>query len=205
MKKKVSFGDTPLSSTGNNIYDDTAKFGKLYVMFLNGIVIILASLFLIWGISLMNKKAIYTLKTTLTVKTSSPVYTNITQTVNGRTTTTPRLTSYNITGTIPECGQRILNLQGYTNVGIVPNVGDTIQAFIKPDKTCGDALYKKDSSFTPGAIMTGISILVIFFMLLNIYLVRNYKAYAAMQGAGVGLSMMPRFNTGFNPLFNSGY
>jgi hypothetical protein len=177
MKKNLKFGNNnvPQPSLGKIIYEDTASFGRTYSMIVSiGIGIICLIIFIV-GVFFLFKKSVYTKKTTMTINSF-----DTTNTINPSGVT--QVNYNNIVGSVPECTGR-LNLQGYNSI-ISLTVNDKVEVYIKEDGTCGDANYSQDNFLFVGIILIVIALILGGGILLNLWLTRRFKTYAAVQGAG---------------------
>jgi hypothetical protein len=130
---------------GTTLYNDTAAFGKTYTGIVSIVIIIACVIGVIFGIFIMRQKPVYTKKTKLTVtsvKSESYYDASLSRYVQKTA----------VNGTIPECGSRILMVQGYDST-IIPVNGDQVEVYIKENGECGDAQFKSENNVMMGLII----------------------------------------------------
>ena len=157
----------------SDLYSDTSSFGKLYVTLISVFIIIISIFGIFYGIGLLKQVPVYTLKTQMKI-------TLISQTVDKSQTI--------IKGKVSECKNELI-LQGFPISTEALNIGDVIPVFIRPDGSCGDALFTEDNPYVTGVLIITIAIILILVSFFKIWLSKKYKAYAALQGVKGGLNI----------------
>ena len=150
-----------MSSTGSEIYNDTAAFGRVWAIIIAVIMSIVGILLIIMGIlSLRSKEA----KVTATVKADTDCsgkkcLTKVTYTVDNKV--------YNKTFETSD----------------LYNAGDTITLYYLDDAT--KAHLKSTKHMAPALIVMGAVIVLVGWII--VYLTKKFKAFAALEGISAGL------------------
>jgi len=179
MARKRNFGEIKFDMDkvyadakgfGGNVYEGSAEFGKVVTYIASAIFIVIAILLVYYGIKTWRKPNKYPKATTLTA--------------TGYEGGDSGTTLYRVKGKTKECGDKIVNvIEYYPNK---PEIGMTAKVYMDPKSECGDVTIIPPINGIVGKIMTGIGLLLIFFIVVNLYLVRRFKGYAALQGASTG-------------------
>ena len=173
MRKKFTrFGGPDWNKAAGDVYTGAADAGKLYTEVTTVFAIIVCICLIILGIYLIRKPATYTAKTTLTVTSVTP---EVLTSSDGRVSTT-----YNVLGTTPLCGINTVSLLRYNqNVAI----GQTIPVWMTPNCASTNAMVSEDNPKVIGWVLLAVSVVMLMLSAGRLYLVRNSKAFAAVEGA----------------------
>lgn len=168
------------SHFGEDYYSDAAAVGtsmgyiKTFVGCLIGIICIF------FGYKMKNTTNVYTQQVSLTITDSTA---NKSTDPNGK-----QSTFYTITGTAAECGKNTITVYNYPSS---LSIGTVITAFIRPNCNGGqDAITSVPNNSKNGTIIIIVGVVIIALALLNLYMVRKYKALAAVEGVGDMLGMI---------------
>jgi len=176
------FNSSPQSSSnsfGQSVYDDTASLGtaSAYIGAITGTVI--GIIFAIIGFVLLRVKNVYTSTASATITSASCL-----PSVNSDGTTSYNCVynvSYSISGT-PVIATLTTSTQ-YT-------VGNVVSINYNPNQVTDIEVSGTMSTSQYGVILIIISILVVAFSWLMVYLTRKSKMFAAYEGVGEGLSLL---------------
>ena len=181
MVRKTKFGEikfdvdkvySDAKGFGGNVYEGSAEFGKVVTYIASAVFIIIAILLVYYGIKMWRTPNKYSKETVLIITeyTSSG--------------SSGEAGFYSVKGKTKECGDKIINVIEY--FPLKPEIGSTSKVYMDPKTECGDVSLIRPMNGTIGKIMTGIGLLLIFFIIINLYLIRRFKGYAALQGASTG-------------------
>ena len=170
MAKGFNFGDTL-----GNIYSGTADFGVMYGQVI-AVLLIFFSIFLFGlGVYFYRKPMMFPVSIKLLVTKVSPR-----KTVTYTKDNVPIYnTVYDLVGTSDTCAGDIA-LFGYTNF---VNVGNVIEAYMKPNCESSEASQTPGDSKLLGIILMVVSVITIIFNIIRVIAVKKYKTVAAIQGA----------------------
>ena len=167
------------NKAGGNLYSGTAEFGKDMTIITTVLTIIISTFMIIGGIALFFKKPVYTVKTTMTMNASTPSGSD----TNGNAT-------YSNSGTVTECGGKVLTLNGAESLNY--NGNESVDVYIKADKVCDDADLHMDDFKPIGIILIIIALVLIAFSLIKLFFVKKYKGVAAAAGVMDAFSFFKR-------------
>jgi hypothetical protein len=182
MARKRNFGEIKFDidkvyadakGLGGNVYEGSAELGKVVTYFASVIFFIIGILLVYYGIKFWRTPNKYTKSTVLIVTdyTSSG--------------SSGQAGFYSVKGKTKECGDKNVNIINYVTTS-APTIGSTINVYMDPNTECGDVSLTLSINGIAGKIMVSIGIILILFIVVNLYLVRRFKGYAALQGASVG-------------------
>ena len=181
MVRKTKFGEIKFDvdkvyadakGFGSNAYEGSAEFGKVTTYIMSAFFIFISVLLVYFGIKLWVKPNKYSKETVLVVTD----YTSSGSSGMGY--------YYNVKGKTKECGDKSVNVIDYSPS--TPVVGSSIKVYMDPKSDCGDVSLVKFNNGLVGKIMVGIGLILLIFIIINLYLVRRFKGYAALQGASTG-------------------
>jgi hypothetical protein len=182
--KKSSFGE---NSVFSDVYSQAADFGKGYTYVVSAFLFVICIIAIIGGIALISRKA-HNIKvdfviTNVTSRTTPEV---IIQSTDGPKQTTV----YDLVGTVSKCPGQTFTLVGYGNF---VKVGQTIEAWVDPSCSKGEAFAASDETHTLGWGIIIVSIIGIILIMVRLFLVKRYKGYAALSGAAGAANMFKLF------------
>ena len=167
-------------SVGNKVYSGLGEFALINAVIALVIGIIVSIVLIIIGIILIGKKKVYTEAVTATVKKSTCSQ------VSGNDSTTYKCDldiEYSVDG-VPF----VASLSKTSNIKY--EVGSKIEIYHEKGKP-ENASTTKDSN-TAGYILLLIGVVVTAMVVVNYYLIRRYKGYAAISGGVSAASMIGR-------------
>ena len=183
--KKCSFGE---NSVFSDVYSQAADFGKGYTYVVSAFLFVICIIAIIGGIALISRKA-HNIKvdfviTKVTARTTPEV---VTQGSNSYTT---QKTVYDLEGTVSKCPGQTFTLVGYGNS---VSSGQTIEAWVDPSCSKGEAFAASDETRTLGWGIVIVGVIGIILIMVRLFLVRRYKGYAALSGAAGAANMFKLF------------
>lgn len=181
MKRFGAASTVTLGGVASGVYGGAADLGKFLNTIGTVVVLILCLLFFYLGKNTYNKPPLYTVPASMTVTSVTPVTTNL----NGQNVTT-----YNVSGTINECGENPISL---TDGDITYSPGSKYGVFITKGCSSKDSRKHTENNKSTGMIIMIISIVIALLAILWYYLVHRFKFLAAASGVNTTFDLFKKF------------